>query len=472
MMQKLKSNLLPITALLLSLGLSACGADSAAPKAESGTAAPAEQAADSTEAPAEPETEPVPAEDEAKNDTDVTNENAGVEAQNPVSVTFQKSSRDVKDEDGTALMQIETEMPIVTIQGAEDAAAKINADIKTRFDASAAADRESIQWAREDYAGRKEEGTAEWLTSYYSAHSAGVSRMDAVVLSLLFHEESYTGGAHGNYGATAVNYDVNTGEILTLNDLAEDSEAFQAAVLDYLFNQANMQPYRERLYGDPVKSEIQEYLLKEGVWHFDKSGITFFADPYLLGPYAAGRIEFLLPYKKALELGLKEEYKSNFPFMEERYFASCFNRDTQSYEAPNSEPEYAFDLNGDGKEEGIAFYGFVYGQEEDENGTYVCFIDGKDWGGVIAEALGSVDEGYIENTYALYDADPADSFTEIAVLYTKLGEAPAEDAPREQRRYSYLFQYTPEGGLRLKEQLEGYVTEVLVPSQDAATANP
>ncbi len=453
-----------LAASLLALSASACGADNAAPSEQ----APLDDSPSEEEVPADIEETDQSTENTGNtegaedSDTNVTNADAAESEENtaapsPVSVTFQESSDEIKADDGTVLLENSTSMPVVAIEGADEAAAKINADIAKYYNLSS--DQETVELARLDYEASQADEDGGWFRGYSQSVYADVTRMDDSVLSLEVTSYSDTGGAHGNYGAVGLNYNVKTGELISLEDLAEDYAAFHATALDYIVNLAETPTYQEKLFG-PSKADLDSALFEWGSWVFTQSGISFMSDPYALGPYAAGEIYFRLPYEKAYELGLKEEYRYNGNFMEERYYTSQYDTDTME-PLIDGTPEYSFDLNGDGTEEGIAFYGQIY-SPENESEKYGLYIDGKNWGDVVYEEIGpAASNGYFHSSYALYDSDPTDGLTEIAVMFAEFDGSLSEEGPTERSHYTYLFRYTKENELQFHERLDGYITNPL-----------
>lgn len=463
---KKKSLSVLLAASLLALSAGACGTDNTAPSGQEEPditpidSAPAdtEETAQQTENTDHPENQEVP-------DTDVTSEDASKPgegaASSPVSVTFEETRDEIKADDGTVLLENSTSMPVVAIEGADDIAAKINADIETHYNLSS--DEETLEMAKTDYEASQADEDGGWFHGYAQSVTANVTRMDDKVLSLEITAYSDTGGAHGNYGVIGKNYDIKTGELISLEDLTGDYDAFHAAALDYIVNLAETPTYQEKLFG-PSKDDLDSALFEWGKWVFTQSGISFMSDPYVLGPYAAGEIYFRIPYEKAYDLGLKEAYRYDGNFMGERYYTSHYDTNTMETVIDGT-PEYSFDLNGDGTEEGIAFYGQIYSTEssdKSESEKYGLYIDGTNWGNVVWEALGDApSNGYSENFYALYDSDPSDDLTEIAVLFTEFGEYDEETGRSDTHPYTYLFQYTAENELQFKERLDGFITNPL-----------
>lgn len=458
-MKKEKYLSILIAAALLAGSVSACGtkdtpdtapeisddADTAGANAENGEP-DASQPGDSTDA-------------GETSDTDVTsNAPAAEEPTNPdspVTVTFQKSLNETKADDGTVIHTASMQMPVVSMEGAEDIAEKINADIAAYYDTFS--NSETISMAEEDYAASLGEDGWDFL-GYSSDISVKVTRADDAVLSFEITFFDYTGGAHGNYGTGGRNYSTKTGELIAFDDISEDYEAFHATALDYMLNLAETPAYQGRLFGIPSKDDMDSALFTPESWVFTLSGISFLSNPYVLGPYSSGTISFMLPYEKAYELGLKEDYRYNGNFVNERYYIETYNPETGE-QVVEETPDYYFDLDGDGTEEGLAFYGQVVDPETGES-KYVFYIDGVDYGDVINEELQNIKEsGYMENTYALCHADAPDGgVPAIAVLFTEYGEGTDSDGNPPSHPRSFIFGYTKEKGLYYMYWNEGFVT--------------
>lgn len=434
-----------LTAAMLMISAGACGAEDSTPSGQE------------TDTGAETETtkqDAAPTENTA-NDTDVINSTSEPqETSSKITVTFQETHDDIKADDGTVILRNDVQMPVVSIEGAEDIAEKINADIAAYYETFSID--ETVSMAKEDYeASLGEDG---WeFRGYDTVVTAKVTRMDDAVISFELIPYSYTGGAHGNYGSIGRNYDAKTGRLLSFDEISEDYEAFHATVLDYMVNLAETPSYKDKLFG-PSKADLDSALFRPESWVFTLSGISFLVDPYILGPYASGEIYFMLPYEKAYALGLKEDYRYNGNFVDERYY--IYKYDPETFDPIVDEtPDCYFDLDGDGTEEGLAFYGYV-ADPATGSGRYAFYIDGKDYGEVINDELQNIaDNGYLETTYALYHADAPDGgVPAIAVLFTEFGDGEDSDGSRISYPRSYVFGYTKEKGLYYMYWVEGYVT--------------
>ena len=392
-------------------------------------------------------------------DTDVTSGLPNAEEQenqeNPISVTFEETSDEVKGDDGTVIFTSGTQRPVVSIKGAEDIAEKINADIAAYYDTFS--HDETLSMAKEDYAASLGEDGWDFI-GYSSEISAKVTRMDEAVIAFEITVYDFTGGAHGNYGSIGRNYSAKTGELLAFDEICEDYEAFHATALDYMINLAETPAYQDKLFGPPSKDDLDSTLFNPESWVFTKSGISFLAAPYVLGPYASGEIYFRLPYEKAYDLGLKEDYRYDGNFVDERGY--IYKYDPETFEpVVDGTPDCYFDLDGDGTEEGLAFYGQVVDPETGDS-RYAFYIDGKDYGDVIDDELQNIkDNGYLEDTYALYHADAPDGgVPAIAVLFTEFGDGLESDGSQIRHPRSFIFGYTKEQGLYYMYWDEGFVT--------------
>ncbi|RKI84537.1 DUF3298/DUF4163 domain-containing protein [bacterium 1xD42-87] len=461
-----KSLLILLTAALLSAGLSACGTKNNSDSDTGLEISPISDDGDSAGAETENQQDASQAGDTAENtaddsDTDVISDisDSGQQGDedNPVSVTFEKSIDEIKSDDGTVICTNSVQMPVVSIKGAEDIAEKINADLEEYYKTFSTGNNGTVEMAREDYAASLGEDGWDFL-GYSTDISVKVTRMDDAVISFQITLYDFTGGAHGNYGSGGRNYSAKTGELLSFDEIAGDYEAFHATVLDYMINLAESPAYKDKLFGPPSKDDLDSALFDGDNWVFTRSGISFLAAPYVLGPYASGEIAFMLPYEKAYELGLKEDYRYNGNFVDERYY--IYKSDPETFEPiVDGTPDCYFDLDGDGTEEGLAFYGQVVDPETGES-SYAFYIDGKDYGDVINDELENInDNGYMENTYALYHADAPDGgVPAIAVLFTEFGEGTDSDGNPVSQPLSFIFGYTKEMGLYYMYWDEGFVT--------------
>ena len=139
---------------------------------------------------------------------------------------------------------------------------------------------------------------AEIGLEFSSDRTVKITRADSSAVSLVFTTMTYTGGAHGNYFDVGYVYDAQTGELLTLDKLTSDYDAFSNFVLEYMLTLAKEdETYASLDLIEDLRSALA-MLLREGSWYFDENGLVLFSDVYELASYAEGIIRFTVPYEE------------------------------------------------------------------------------------------------------------------------------------------------------------------------------
>ena len=329
--------------------------------------------------------------------------------ENNIVIEFETMSEEYQAEDGTEILTTSLTYPVVTIKDNEVASEKINMDIlnyKEQFDTGVL---EMLEMVRSDYEFAKSEEGMDFY-SYSLESRFEPERKDDTILSFTLLDWSFTGGAHGNYGTTGVNYNAVTGDKITLETLTADREQFKSFAGEYFLNLSKTTGYQDRMFEPYDQQTLLENLFLEGKWYLGSSGITFFADPYMLGPYAAGTIDFLIPYEEFPLLKPEFGYQGNY----ERVIAQGNTVEK--------------DLNGDGQQDKVLF-GVNYSQE-DYSAMITFQVDGKD---VASDAVME----FPKEEYYLIDLDQNDNYIEIAIL----DYGPSDDP------VTYFYRYLEDGNV-------------------------
>ncbi len=132
---------------------------------------------------------------------------------------------------------------------------------------------------KEDDAARKKHFT---LLSAYD-----VKMNTRKVLSVLHYSYMYVGGAHGNHFITTQNFNMQTGELLTLADLFTDDD-----YLEQLNDQVRKQllfRYNDLIWFKGINDNTQNFLVS-------REGLFLVYPPYEIAPYASGTLTFFIPY--------------------------------------------------------------------------------------------------------------------------------------------------------------------------------
>lgn len=114
------------------------------------------------------------------------------------------------------------------------------------------------------------------------------------ILSIVMQLYSYTGGAHGVTTVLPLNFDLDTGNAGVLEDFLGDSSNYNDIIINFIRKEVEKKPgiYFEDSVAkyDHVPYNQKFFLTPEGV--------TIVFDEYQIAPYAAGTVEFKIPYSE------------------------------------------------------------------------------------------------------------------------------------------------------------------------------
>lgn len=119
-------------------------------------------------------------------------------------------------------------------------------------------------------------------------------------VSLLFHREEYTGGAHGNRHWTALSYDLTNARPLTLKDIFPDETAVNTKLLPLVAAEVQAQKDPE---ADKVKADPESMDLKPARMALTPEGLRVVYSPYEMGSYAEGAFMVDIPKAELLKMG-------------------------------------------------------------------------------------------------------------------------------------------------------------------------
>ena len=221
--------------------------------------------------------------------------------------------QDYDPQNGTELiLTFSYDTPAVYIEGGDDVAAAINERIahfdeayytgNDYGDGQGTGYNNMLTMAEDNYRMIIETGTEGVPMELASDRSVSVLRIDSQVLTLLYNDYMYTGGAHGSYGYEGYCFDLSDGHLLTLEELSSDYEALSAFLVNYMVQMVESdEELAQRIDISLLPegsgyAEILSPLLREGSWYFNSDGLVIFPDLYEISSYAAGIVEFVIPY--------------------------------------------------------------------------------------------------------------------------------------------------------------------------------
>lgn len=222
-----------------------------------------------------------------------------------VSVSLPVTTEVSKADDGTVIFEYAHQSIILSLNDS-NVAEDVILDFLSRVDKTQSYADSVLAQAQQDYAGAGISNS--WIPYQYSI-SYKPMRIDGSVLSLFGADTSYSGSSHPDAHYSAANYNLVTGDVLTLSDiLAKDITAkiLTDATLEVLETQRD----EYRLYTGfegIVKDRFTKKFSTDQSWYFSNGGLCFYFAPYEIAPYTSGVVVAEIPYEKLTDI-LKADY--------------------------------------------------------------------------------------------------------------------------------------------------------------------
>ena len=266
-----------LLALVMCLSLCACGLIG---KVDLPPVPTAETVVVPTETPAPAETEAPPA---------ATETPAPAEAVGQVIISVEKTEQEAFDPQygETLILSFSYETPVVINEENPVAADRVNEFIGLMNEAYITGEdygegagigyNNMLTYAEENYGMQLEMNLEYPVFELTSARHIAIPRNDGKVLTLLFNDNSYTGGAHGTYSTRSYSFDMASGERLSLASLSADEAALRDFLTQEMARQAREDAYiRDQMEGFVEEDALEETLaalLRSGSWYLDYEGM-------------------------------------------------------------------------------------------------------------------------------------------------------------------------------------------------------
>lgn len=160
-----------------------------------------------------------------------------------------------------------------------------------------------LEMATDNYSYAVENGVTDMPLEFSSSRTGRVERIDSRVLSMVYTTYTFTGGVHGSYFDTGYSFDTESGEYVTLDMLSGNFDELKAFLADYMIGLYTADKdgyYSARVFADMVTdgdvNAAIAALVRDGSWYFSEDGMVIYSTIYELGPYAAGIVDFVIPY--------------------------------------------------------------------------------------------------------------------------------------------------------------------------------
>jgi hypothetical protein len=130
----------------------------------------------------------------------------------------------------------------------------------------------------------------EYIYSYEYLVSYEVKYNENNLLSVLIFDHTYAGGAHGSTNVTSYNFNVSTGDLILLGDVAKNEENLNA-IKQYVITELSK---REEIF----REDLQNVTIDNNrPFYFTANGISIKFLESEISPYAAGMPEVFIPYE-------------------------------------------------------------------------------------------------------------------------------------------------------------------------------
>lgn len=159
---------------------------------------------------------------------------------------------------------------------------------KTRFDAQ-----EVLSQAKAQY----KPGSAFTPLNYEIQYD--ITRIDQGVLSMFGHILQTSDAAGSNRNLIAANYDLVTGDVLTVGSILyhiDTKDDLAQLVIENLENRDDITLFKE--FRDAVNSRFERDESQDEDFYFSENGLCFYFAPYEIAPRSSGTVIAEIPYNK------------------------------------------------------------------------------------------------------------------------------------------------------------------------------
>lgn len=196
-------------------------------------------------------------------------------------------------DDSTVLLEYSHQHMRLTLPD-QAVADRITVDFLNRIDSNHQNMEAMLEMAKSAYT-----AGSNW-TPYQYEVSYSPTRIDQGILSLFGTIVNYTGGLHPERIIVAANYDMLTGEALTLGSIlthVNKKDTLCRNVIDALSDSDYMYSLYEG-YEEIIYERFDQDESVDEDFYFTRTGLCFYFAPYEIAPYASGLIATEIPYEK------------------------------------------------------------------------------------------------------------------------------------------------------------------------------
>lgn len=194
-------------------------------------------------------------------------------------------------------------------------------DYLNRLDRTHAFSQDLSQQATETYS----DGNT-WNT-HFLEHTLSPTRIDAGVLSLYGHKVVYTGGQHAEQEGISANYNMLTGEVLTLGSILSHADVMDelCALTTEAFDELTSTLSLFEDYPEVVAQRFTRDPSYDEDWFFTNDGLAFYFAPYEIAPYTSGVVTVEIPYEKLIGIITDEFFPAETDYSEGTVIATTLS---------------------------------------------------------------------------------------------------------------------------------------------------
>lgn len=137
---------------------------------------------------------------------------------------------------------------------------------------------------------------------YEALMTFNVTYNKACIISLYFDTYQYTGGAHGLTIRTSQTWNLQTGQMIKLNELFDCLYDYRAYIKNKIIEQIKKDP---EPYFDNYE-ELVDQTFNVNSFYCTPQGVVIYFQQYDIAPYSSGIREFLLPYNNCIKDPVKK----------------------------------------------------------------------------------------------------------------------------------------------------------------------
>lgn len=155
----------------------------------------------------------------------------------------------------------------------------------------------SVEFYEEFIAIQDSVPSLEYQSGMYFGFETGfdIKLVNESFISLVLNHYEFTGGAHGNFYSMGYSFDLNTGELLTLDKILKNNAISE---LTKICERKLLEMFTGETLSDAGMFEDYLELNFDQDFYLTSNALVLQFDPYEIAPYSMGNIEVIIPFEE------------------------------------------------------------------------------------------------------------------------------------------------------------------------------